>query len=95
MHLAPGKEKKKVCCLLTAIQNCATDWVEARGSASNSTELETMATDSLEPSSLEASVCANVSSCVCVNADGMCNVSRLIASMNVSCLWCLNVTHAM
>lgn len=84
-----------MCCLLTALQNCVTDWVEARGSTSDSAELETMATDSLEPSSLEASVCANVSSCVCVNADGMCNVLRLIASMNVSCLWCLNVTHAM
>lgn len=39
---------------------------------------------------------ASVSSCVCVRADAVCNTwSRLIASMNVSRLWCLNVTHVM
>lgn len=103
MHLGKllEKSKKVVCCLRTGLQN---DLVKARGSSPGlSAELRlwqlTARSWALQrPVGLFAHntrTCdgASVSSCVCVHADAVCNTSSLIASMNVSCLWCLNVTH--
>ncbi len=83
-----------VCCLRTGLQNGVADLVKASCQLNwRLWQLTDRSAALQRPAGLSAH---NTMTCDgFVHADAVCNTSRLIASMNVSCLWCLNVTHVM